>query len=177
MRRRTPSDGWAGQANRPGPTAPAARSPAAGVYIYMRAGGGGTEEREGESRPAPCAARAHAQRRLSATGGALPASVAGTLASQERRCWTHVLRAHIAVDTAVFPAGTTGYQLDAVARMPLWQAGLDYRHGSFAAAHTRPKSPPEPPPHAPQTKQTLAAPRCGPRGERGRAGRPTGAWW
>ena len=47
-----------------------------------------------------------------------------------RACWTRVLQAHIAVDTLVFPAGTTGYQLDAVARAPLWRAGLDYRHGT-----------------------------------------------
>jgi Xaa-Pro aminopeptidase len=47
-----------------------------------------------------------------------------------RACWTRVLRAHIAVDTAVFPTGVTGYQLDAIARAPLWQAGLDYRHGT-----------------------------------------------
>jgi Xaa-Pro aminopeptidase len=59
-----------------------------------------------------------------------------------------VLRAHIAVDTAVFPAGTTGYQLDAVARMPLWQAGLDYRHGRFAAAHTQKPESPSPTPRA-----------------------------
>jgi Xaa-Pro aminopeptidase len=31
---------------------------------------------------------------------------------------------------AVFPAGITGYQLDCIARMPLWKAGLDYRHGT-----------------------------------------------
>jgi hypothetical protein len=108
--------------------------------------------------------------------GALPASVAGTLASQERRCWTHVLRAHIAVDTAVFPAGTTGYQLDAVARMPLWQAGLDYRHGRFAAAHTRPKARPSPNPARRKQNRPRAAPRCGPRGERGRAAPAGGAW-
>lgn len=47
-----------------------------------------------------------------------------------RACWTRVLQAHIAVDSLVFPAGTTGYQLDAVARAPLWRAGLDYRHGT-----------------------------------------------
>jgi Xaa-Pro aminopeptidase len=47
-----------------------------------------------------------------------------------RACWTRVLQAHIAVDSLVFPEGTTGYQLDAVARAPLWKAGLDYRHGT-----------------------------------------------
>lgn len=48
----------------------------------------------------------------------------------ERRCFTRVLQAHIAVDTAVFPEGVTGYQLDSLARAPLWRAGLDYRHGT-----------------------------------------------
>lgn len=48
----------------------------------------------------------------------------------QRRAFTRVLQAHIALDTAIFPTGTTGYQLDPVARRPLWQDGLDYRHGT-----------------------------------------------
>ncbi|KAJ1628605.1 hypothetical protein T492DRAFT_874812, partial [Pavlovales sp. CCMP2436] len=40
-----------------------------------------------------------------------------------RKCWTRVLQAHIAVDSVVFPTGTTGYQLDAIARAPLWRWG------------------------------------------------------
>lgn len=48
----------------------------------------------------------------------------------QRECWTRVLKAHIACDSLIFPEGTTGYQLDAVARAPLWAAGLDYRHGT-----------------------------------------------
>lgn len=43
---------------------------------------------------------------------------------------TRVLKGHIAVATARFPAGTTGSQIDALARLPLWQAGLDYDHGT-----------------------------------------------
>ncbi|PAX08138.1 aminopeptidase P family protein [Sphingomonas lenta] len=44
--------------------------------------------------------------------------------------FTRVLRGHIAIATAVFPAGTLGGQIDAFARRPLWEAGLDYPHGT-----------------------------------------------
>ena len=43
---------------------------------------------------------------------------------------TRVLRGHIALATARFPRGTTGAQLDTLARQFLWQAGLDYDHGT-----------------------------------------------
>lgn len=48
----------------------------------------------------------------------------------EKECFTRVLRGHIALDTAVFPKGTTGHILDAFARKPLWERGLDYKHGT-----------------------------------------------
>jgi len=41
-----------------------------------------------------------------------------------------VLRGHIAIARAVFPDGTTGAQLDTLARQFLWQAGLDFEHGT-----------------------------------------------
>lgn len=44
--------------------------------------------------------------------------------------FTLVLKAHIAVATARFPKGTTGAQIDAMARAPLWKAGIDYAHGT-----------------------------------------------
>ena len=47
-----------------------------------------------------------------------------------RERFTRVLRGHIAIARAVFPEGTTGAQLDSLARMPLWQAGLDFDHGT-----------------------------------------------
>lgn len=47
-----------------------------------------------------------------------------------REHFTRVLKGHIALATAVFPAGTSGVQLDVLARLPLWQAGLDYDHGT-----------------------------------------------
>ncbi len=47
-----------------------------------------------------------------------------------REQFTRVLKGHIAIATAVFPEGTTGHRLDALARVPLWQAGLDFDHGT-----------------------------------------------
>ena len=59
--------------------------------------------------------------------------------------FTRVLKGHIAIALAVFPEGTRGAQLDSLARAPLWQAGLDYAHGtghgvgSFLAVHEGPQ--------------------------------------
>jgi Xaa-Pro aminopeptidase len=44
--------------------------------------------------------------------------------------FTRVLKGHIAIANAVFPQGTSGAQLDPLARLSLWQAGLDYDHGT-----------------------------------------------
>ncbi len=44
--------------------------------------------------------------------------------------FTRVLKGHIALSRVRFPKGTTGHQLDALARMSLWDAGLDYDHGT-----------------------------------------------
>lgn len=44
--------------------------------------------------------------------------------------FTRVLKGHIALDTALFPKGTNGGQLDGFARRPLWDAGLDFAHGT-----------------------------------------------
>lgn len=46
------------------------------------------------------------------------------------RMYTLVLKAHIALATAIFPPGTGGLQLDALARRPLWDCGCDYAHGT-----------------------------------------------
>jgi Xaa-Pro aminopeptidase len=52
-------------------------------------------------------------------------------ASEEQKTnYTLVLKGHIALASAKFPAGTTGVQLDTLARMFLWQAGLNYGHGT-----------------------------------------------
>ena len=47
-----------------------------------------------------------------------------------RERFTLVLKGHIALAVVRFPEGTTGSNLDALARMPLWAAGLDYDHGT-----------------------------------------------
>lgn len=44
--------------------------------------------------------------------------------------FTRVLKGHIAIATAIFPDGTTGAQIDGFARRPLWEAGLDFAHGT-----------------------------------------------
>jgi Xaa-Pro aminopeptidase len=44
--------------------------------------------------------------------------------------FTRVLKGHIALAACAFPKGTSGSQLDALARASLWQAGLDYDHGT-----------------------------------------------
>src|ERR1700691_3311026 len=44
--------------------------------------------------------------------------------------FTRVLRGHIAIALALFPDGTTGAQIDTLARQYLWQAGLDFEHGT-----------------------------------------------
>jgi Xaa-Pro aminopeptidase len=54
----------------------------------------------------------------------------GTPRAEMRDRFTRVLKGHIALAMARFPAGTTGSQLDALARYSLWQAGLDYDHGT-----------------------------------------------
>ena len=63
-----------------------------------------------------------------------------------RRAFTLVLKGHIALATAVFPVGTCGVHLDALARMSLWKAGLDYDHGtghgvgSYLGVHEGPQN-------------------------------------
>jgi len=54
----------------------------------------------------------------------------GTPSAEQRRHFTAVLKGHIALATARFPAGTSGSQLDGLARAPLWRLGLDYDHGT-----------------------------------------------
>lgn len=54
----------------------------------------------------------------------------GALSEAARHHYTAVLRGHLALSRTQFPSGCTGSQLDALARMPLWALGLDYRHGT-----------------------------------------------
>ncbi len=69
----------------------------------------------------------------------------GEATPEMRDRFTRVLKGHIAISRAVFPKGTTGAQIDALARLPLWQAGLDFDHGtghgvgSFLSVHEGPQ--------------------------------------
>jgi Xaa-Pro aminopeptidase len=69
----------------------------------------------------------------------------GRPTSVMRDRFTRVLKGHIAVARAVFPPGTTGAQIDALARMTLWRAGLDFDHGtghgvgSYLSVHEGPQ--------------------------------------
>ncbi len=71
--------------------------------------------------------------------------VVGEPTAEMRDRFTRVLQGHIAVATAVFPKGTKGGQLDSFARRRLWEAGLDYAHGtghgvgSFLSVHEGPQ--------------------------------------
>jgi Xaa-Pro aminopeptidase len=68
----------------------------------------------------------------------------GTPSAEMRDRFTRVLKGHIAIATARFPVGTSGAQIDALARVALWTAGLDYDHGtghgvgSFLSVHEGP---------------------------------------
>jgi Xaa-Pro aminopeptidase len=54
----------------------------------------------------------------------------GEPTAEMRDRFTRVLRGHIAIARAVFPDGTSGAQLDTLARQYLWQAGIDFEHGT-----------------------------------------------
>jgi Xaa-Pro aminopeptidase len=69
----------------------------------------------------------------------------GEPSEEMRDRFTRVLQGHIGIATARFPEGTRGSQLDSFARRPLWEAGLDYAHGtghgvgSFLSVHEGPQ--------------------------------------
>jgi Xaa-Pro aminopeptidase len=69
----------------------------------------------------------------------------GAPTAEMRDRFTRVLKGHIALGSAIFPEGTRGTQLDALARQFLWAAGLDYAHGtghgvgSFLSVHEGPQ--------------------------------------
>jgi Xaa-Pro aminopeptidase len=70
----------------------------------------------------------------------------GQPTAEMRDRFTRVLKGHIQLALVRFPEGTTGAQLDAFARKPLWDAGLDYGHGtghgvgSYLSVHEGPQS-------------------------------------
>ena len=71
--------------------------------------------------------------------------VIGSPSDEQRRRFTQVLQGHIALARAIFPKGTTGSQLDVLARQSLWADGVDYEHGtghgvgSFLSVHEGPQ--------------------------------------
>jgi Xaa-Pro aminopeptidase len=70
----------------------------------------------------------------------------GEQPAERKDRFTRVLQGHIALAAAVFPPDTSGYQLDILARQPLWNAGLDYAHGTghgvgtYLGVHEGPQS-------------------------------------
>ncbi|NDV82295.1 aminopeptidase P family protein [Bacteroides sp. 51] len=70
----------------------------------------------------------------------------GELTEEEKTDYTLVLKGHIALAMAKFPAGTRGAQLDALARIPLWKYGMNFLHGTghgvghFLNVHEGPQS-------------------------------------
>jgi Xaa-Pro aminopeptidase len=72
--------------------------------------------------------------------------IVGTPTPEMKDRFTRVLKGHIALATMVFPEGTSGAALDAFARKPLWDAGLDYDHGtghgvgSYLSVHEGPQN-------------------------------------
>lgn len=70
----------------------------------------------------------------------------GTVSQEQRADYTAVLKGMIALSMARFPKGTAAPVLDAIARMPIWQTGADYGHGTghgvgyFMNVHEGPQS-------------------------------------
>ncbi len=70
----------------------------------------------------------------------------GTPSEDMRHDFTLVMKGHIAIATSIYPEGTRGAQLDALARMPLWKEGKSYLHGTghgvghFLNVHEGPQS-------------------------------------
>lgn len=70
----------------------------------------------------------------------------GKLTEEEKTDYTLILKGHIALAMAVFPAGTRGAQLDVLARMPIWQRRMNFLHGTghgvghFLNVHEGPQS-------------------------------------
>jgi Xaa-Pro aminopeptidase len=54
----------------------------------------------------------------------------GTPTAKHKDVYTRVLKGHLQLARTEFPHGTTGFQLDVLARQPLWKVALDYGHGT-----------------------------------------------
>ncbi len=91
---------------------------------------GATEESDRELRPEGFLLLDSGAQYLDGTTDITRTIPLGPLSDEERRAFTLVLKGHIAIETAVFPEGTTGTQLDALARMPMWKEGMNFLHGT-----------------------------------------------
>ncbi|OCO99116.1 MULTISPECIES: aminopeptidase P family protein [unclassified Ensifer] len=82
---------------------------------------------------------------LTGTTDATRTTALGPVSDEIRRAYTAVLKGLISMVTLKFPKGTYGHQLDAFARRPLWDLGLDYDHGTghgvghFLSVHEQPQ--------------------------------------
>ena len=56
--------------------------------------------------------------------------VLGPLTEEEKTDYTLVLKGHLQLQNAQFPAGTCGTQLDVLARIAMWKSGINYMHGT-----------------------------------------------
>ena len=87
-------------------------------------------------------------------------TVFGSPTAEQKKDFTTVLKGYINLDMARFPKGTTGVQLDTLARIDLWKAGLNYGHGTghgvgfFLNVHEGPQGF-SPVPNTPRANTTL----------------------
>jgi len=69
----------------------------------------------------------------------------GNVSKEKKHFFTRVLKGMIAISTLRFPSGTSGRDIDAIARIPLWEIGQDYNHGtghgvgSYLSVHEGPQ--------------------------------------
>lgn len=82
---------------------------------------------------------------LTGTTDATRTTSIGSVSEEIRRAYTAVLKGLISMASLKFPTGSFGHQLDAFARRPLWDLGLDYDHGTghgvghFLSVHEQPQ--------------------------------------
>ncbi|WP_353284941.1 aminopeptidase P family protein [Wolbachia endosymbiont (group A) of Lasioglossum fulvicorne] len=83
---------------------------------------------------------------LSGTTDVTRTVVVGNPTNEQITHYTIVLKAHIAIASVIFPPGTTGGELDILARTHLWKFGMDYMHGtghgvgSYLSVHEGPQA-------------------------------------
>ncbi|MGR3463301.1 aminopeptidase P family protein [Limimaricola sp.] len=89
-----------------------------------------TEETDREVRPGELLLVDSGGQYLDGTTDITRTIAIGTPPEDAAECYTRVLQGMIALSRARFPKGLVGRDLDALARFPLWTAGLDYDHGT-----------------------------------------------